>query len=530
LREKHRKVKVLHIGNIANYAYNVAKVLQTEEIESHVIAWDYYHINAQPIWEEGDFDASQVGDHYFPRLPNPREADFELPRWYWHGPRRLAVLGLIANNEGQLCRAAALRFLIKRYLRRIADSSYREEDAKTGRTRIKEALATILVTGSVPPHWLILIDQWLRAKAWGWLFTPMAGSAIARAKRKAATPPKLEVVEARAFEERTESLLAQYRADWPDRVIDPALLKQFGVDLSLMQRLFGHYDVIIGYAIDGIWPLMAGKPMLAYEFGTIRNLPFENGFMGQLASVVYRNSALTIVTNCDNEAPAKRLGRPYRFLPHVINEGGRIDHAHEIRQELVSKYGGSFYVYHPPRQHWDETRNTNWDKGNDKLFRGFARLINKHGIDARCIAVNWGDTLVESKALVNDLGIADKVIWVDPLPHRRMMRMIAAVDAVADQFTIPTFGGIPPKAFYAGRPVVTCFNPELHRWCFGNLPPLLSASTPDEIEKALVKLAKEPTFAKDLANRAERWYHDENSNAHIRKILCDIIWNTHTKC
>jgi glycosyltransferase involved in cell wall biosynthesis len=291
--------------------------------------------------------------------------------------------------------------------------------------------------------------------------------------------------------------------------------------MPLMRRLFAPYDVVVGYAVEGIWPLMAGRPYVAYEFGTIRNLPFEDSAMGRLAALVYRHCEQTIVTNSDNEAPAKRLGRPYFFLPHVVNESGLLDatSAAAFRAELVARHGGDFFIFHPPRQHWDETRDTNWDKGNDHLFRGFAELVRSGAAGARCITVAWGQTLEKSRALVEELGITDKVIWITPQPHIAMMRHVCACDVVCDQFTIPTFGGIPPKAFHAGKPVVTAFDPALHAWCFEEMPPLLPANSAQAVAAALIGLHADPQRRAEIGARGADWYRRFNSNARVLSVL-----------
>jgi len=515
LIDRGRKVplRVLHIGNVANYAYNIARVLQTDDIISDVVTWDYYHINARPIWEDGDFDSADTGDQFFPKLPEPLEAKFEPPAWFFQGPRRLACHALIARNEGRGALSQVLRRLSERYMRRIADPVIRESPGFKQRMRAAEVIAQDLNGGFGTSKWLAKIEDWLRSRRWGKSLVKV------RARQRDAACP----TDADRFDAMVASAIEAYRALWPARDFDPVLLRQFEGDVALMRRLLDPYDVVIGYAIDGVWPFIAGRPYLAFEFGTIRNLPFEDGAMGKLASIVYRNCSEIIVTNADNEAPARRLERPYRFLPHVINESWMVDEASELRAELKARHGGEFFIYHPPRQHWDAARDTNWDKGNDKLFRAFAALVLKGGVDARCIAVNWGATLAESKTLVAELGVTDKVIWIEPQPHRRMMRTIAACDVVADQFTIPTFGGIPPKAFHASRPVVTCFDPKLHEWCFDEMPPLLPASEPDQIASALHRLASDAALAREIGLKGNRWYHAENSNDRIRAILSRIV-------
>jgi hypothetical protein len=632
------KLRVLHIGNVANYAYNIAKVLQGKAFQSDAISWDYYHINAQPAWEEAEFNASGIGDHFFPDLPSPLESGFLLPDWYFHGPREIACLALIAQNEGKPALARMLRHLGERHMQKLSKPDFRNSQqcrlelrmiqslgydlvGGFGKSRIFEGSTTYLTRMSKPAIQLgaasvgmlskkmrllgkpvlkrrfpplmnvarlndaYTVLKWkllngLAATAWKtvgsrgalrtawirlarpglplagrlkiWKDAPRPGRPSATAEpapthleaaliqseavhlvedadpTSAPAPPLLAkdaAATADSFDARVLDLLDQYRILHPDREFDPILLRQYASSMPLMQRLFKHYDIVIGYAIEGIWPLMAGKPYIAYEFGTIRNLPFEDSSAGRLAALVYHNCEKTIVTNCDNEKPAKKLGRPYFFLPHIINEPHDFsrDAGIALRRKIESDHGGDFFVFHPARQHWDMERNTNWDKGNDLFFRGFAAFVQAGASSARCIAVSWGQTLQQSKDLVASLGIESHVIWIDPLTHVSMMKLILACDIVADQFTIATFGGIPPKAFLLSKPVLTCFDPELHQWCFPEMPPLIPASNPGEVCAGLSRVYRDKAFANEIGQRGEAWYHAHNSNRRILDVLTENL-------
>ena len=54
-RLKGRPLRVLHIGNIANNAYNNARIQRQRGIDAYVLSFDYYHIMATPEWEDADF-------------------------------------------------------------------------------------------------------------------------------------------------------------------------------------------------------------------------------------------------------------------------------------------------------------------------------------------------------------------------------------------------------------------------------------------------------------------------------------------
>lgn len=85
--ENGRCPTVLHIGNIANNAYNNAKLLEKVGFRCDVICPDYYHIMACPEWEDADFDEAV-------------EDDFR-PAWHRVDTRRLLATAVVrARTDG----------------------------------------------------------------------------------------------------------------------------------------------------------------------------------------------------------------------------------------------------------------------------------------------------------------------------------------------------------------------------------------------------------------------------------------------
>lgn len=75
-------MKVLHVGNIANNAYNNAKFLRRKGIEADVLCYDYRHIMAEPEWEDAEFDAEV--DEYHPDWSRVDLHGFKRPDWFRH--------------------------------------------------------------------------------------------------------------------------------------------------------------------------------------------------------------------------------------------------------------------------------------------------------------------------------------------------------------------------------------------------------------------------------------------------------------
>lgn len=87
-RQQGRPLRVLHIGNIANNAYNNAKIQRKIGVEADVICQNYYHMMGTPEWEDANF-LGKHGDDFFPDWWRVDLNGFTRPRWFFQGPREL---------------------------------------------------------------------------------------------------------------------------------------------------------------------------------------------------------------------------------------------------------------------------------------------------------------------------------------------------------------------------------------------------------------------------------------------------------
>src|SRR3990172_9264317 len=80
VRHNH-KPRVLHIGNIANNAYNNAKLLNELGFDCDVICPIYYHIMGCPEWEDAEIDGD-IGDQFRPDWTRVDLNGFHRPEWF----------------------------------------------------------------------------------------------------------------------------------------------------------------------------------------------------------------------------------------------------------------------------------------------------------------------------------------------------------------------------------------------------------------------------------------------------------------
>ena len=84
-RRHGRKLRVLHVGNIANNAFLNAKFLRQAGVEADVLCYDYYHVMGTPEWEELDL-RRPYGDDFKPRFAPADLAGYTRPAWFIQGP------------------------------------------------------------------------------------------------------------------------------------------------------------------------------------------------------------------------------------------------------------------------------------------------------------------------------------------------------------------------------------------------------------------------------------------------------------
>ena len=130
--------------------------------------------------------------------------------------------------------------------------------------------------------------------------------------------------------------------------LQPTDVLRAGAWLDHLERLFGpadrlfeSYDIVHAYGIHPILLLLTGRsPFVAFEHGTMRELPFQDDWYGRLLSLAYRRAGKVIITNPDVVAAAHRLGLgagDYVFIPHPVDETKYRPGPSELGQQLEAE-------------------------------------------------------------------------------------------------------------------------------------------------------------------------------------------------
>ena len=170
---------------------------------------------------------------------------------------------------------------------------------------------------------------------------------------------------------------------------------------------------------------------------------------------------------------------------------------------LVDRYQSSLIFFAPSRHNWAL-------KGNDLMLKAFARFRKASRESAVIILTSWGQEVDRSRELIRALDVESSVIWTPPLSKMKLIEYYNASDMVLDQFTIGTFGTVTPEAMACAKPVLLFFDREVHEWCYGEMPPVVTARTEDDIFRRMIELGDDPGRLTAIGQASRDWivkYH-----------------------
>lgn len=458
-----RPLRVLHIGNIANYAFVNARLQRRAGVDADCIDPNFFHIMACPEWLDAPIEGDH-GDDFAPKWSRVSLGGYTRPAWFIQGDEELAFRYLAAKNTNREDERRKLLRQIEAHARAYAKD-----------VPLPDGLLEALLKSEHP------LMRRLRAGANRFLrrgrITPALADAPT-AERAHRIPPPAEVV---AYMHRAP--------------IFRAVLEQ--------------YDLIQGYTVQGVYPAASGLDnFLSYELGTIRGLPFEDSPMGRLTRWVYEMSPEVFVTNTDCMPAAERMGLDMGHVHKAL-------HAFDVEDAIAFAAGwrepepaGPPVFYAPARQHWKHG-NDSILKGNDVAIRG-AAILRERGHDFRLVLGEWGAEVDLSKALIAELGVGDRIGWTKPLPRHKLWPTFLRARAIVDQFRSPAFGGVSLEALALGKRLITGYDHGMGSAYFSEPPPIMNCRTPEQVADAMEACLRDPTDSAGLGAAAQGWMRREH--------------------
>lgn len=520
---KGRKPRVLHIGNIANNAWQNAKLMRQLGFECDVICYDYYHCMGAPEWDEADFDSKEIGDHFAPQWHRTKLNGFRRPEWFVQG-RQVTCIRYLCQDDGNR-RAGLWKRLMQQNATAapgLFDSYSVDLWRRRIRNRVRRLAASVVVRTSGTFN---RVKQWANGHrgrpSAGWVRAVVLGLlGTGRMLGKLLLPPGARELEKKlsvqvVTDDLAKELMQDFARRFPERS-DRLSHRDFTNFLSvpaIWMNLLSRYDVIQGYATDPIIPMLCQVPFFAFEHGTLRDIPFEDSPRGRLTALAYSRAEQAFVTNADCVEKGEAICGKEKatFINHPFDERHLPDgqDAARLRAELCKSLGCDKLVFFPTRNDW--VKGTGYaDKGNDVFLRAVRCLREDLGIRVGVVLCEWGKNVRQSKQLIGEMGYEKATRWVAPMAGRRFIVMCMAADLVVDQFILGAFGGVLFKSLAAGAPVCTYLDEGAMLARYGEAPPVVNCRTTEEVVEKVGHLFRSEEAASRMRAASKAWierYH-----------------------
>lgn len=527
-----KQLRILHLGNIANNAYLNARLLNERGHINHVACYDFYHFAGCSEWQDlaFDIDKTVLGDPSFPDFWRLGERCPSVPHWFALGPQPRVLAYLMALNSGD----KRLEWWAWRCLRygRFKVIRMRDTLADSRPWTEEEFQAALAASSLTPADRLEICAGRMAEQVCMSVRTALRRTATNEQVATVALPlPRELLAQIATFDRGLAALLSrvppqdllaaigleglpQAEPAMAPRQVPGVDTRPYELHLAAWHRLFAGYDIVMAYGAAAILPFLAGQQRyVAYEHGTLRDIPFEDTTLGKLVAPAYEQADLVFVTNNDYLIQPRQLAIPASRLcplPHAFDE--RQLRRHVAATRPVRPAQTTFFA--PARQDWVQQYPT-LTKNNHFVVHAAAALVVEGYQDFRVVFVEWGVDVAATRQLIRELGVDTQFEWITPLAKRQLWEAYASAHAVIDQFLLPSISGVSFEALALGCRVITRDDGVSNHLAFGEQPPLLAADDISTVTQRMREVLDDPQDLAGIGQQAWEWVDRCHSAARI---------------
>ena len=165
-------------------------------------------------------------------------------------------------------------------------------------------------------------------------------------------------------------------------------------------------------------------------------------------------------------------------------------------------------------------------KHNDWIIKAFAKFVKQNEIiNPVLILSDYGNDVIKSKKLINELFLNNFVLWIPKMPRKEIMEIISCCDVGLGEFyqTPKTlWGGCGLEIMACGKPLIHSFKFKHNEFkdAYGYLPPpVCVANSQKSILDWLQKLGESKMLRENIAKESIDWFNKNNGKSLAKKIL-----------
>lgn len=161
-------------------------------------------------------------------------------------------------------------------------------------------------------------------------------------------------------------------------------------------------------------------------------------------------------------------------------------------------------------------------KGTKEILRSIELVWHIHP-NVKVKMFNFGNALEEARDFIDKFKNDSRLSLIDPVPHREMITLIQSSTIILGQMETGALGVSELEAMACGKPIICkfCYSDE-----YIEKPPILNASSSEEILNHVIYLLNNPDIGIKLGNASRKWVV-ENFDLFVvtRKLL--KVYNQH---
>jgi glycosyltransferase involved in cell wall biosynthesis len=252
------------------------------------------------------------------------------------------------------------------------------------------------------------------------------------------------------------------------------------------------YDVVhVHWLTNGVVGVLSGGEFFAQAHGSDLHLNMNNPVYRRVTRTVLRGAKKVFYVTPNLKAYLAGYEDKLVYLPNPVDMRGIA--------------AGSA----PPTQVKNVLIFTRLDpvKGVDLIFPAVEAL----SANVKVTALDWGHHAAGYRRRYGRW-----VTFVPPIPHERVGPFLQQFDVVLGQMRQGILSLMEIEALASGRPLITGLNAALYP---DDPPPVVSASTPQEITAAVIQLAAAPHDLAGLSRNGREWAVRNHSYAHHLQLL-----------
>ena len=274
---------------------------------------------------------------------------------------------------------------------------------------------------------------------------------------------------------------------WPAKAL--ALPVRMAAFLPVARKLRRErYDVVhIHFLSQGVVGLIARVPFFVQAHGSDLHANLRNPAYGGITRAVARRAKAIFYVTPNLPAYLDGFRDKLVYLPNPVELAAAAAPS-RVERVLI------FTRLHPI-------------KGVEQIFPAVERLSRS----VRLTALDYGPLAAE---YVERYG--KSVEFTPPIPHPEVGPFVARFDVVIGQMRQGVLGLMEIEALAVGRPVIAAID----RGLYGDdPPPVIQASSPDEIVAAIENLRDHPQDLAEISRRSHEWVERNHGYAHHLNVL-----------